>query len=305
MYSQTIITLLGLIVCLHMACETSPHDAKAGRSREHHDRGTSAVVAAEVDGHSIYLDEVSNLMETADAGLSSEEALDALIAQTLLAKEARRRGFKARGAVINTRKSALATRLLKKTAESVTPSTIKESALLKYYQANKRHFVHGEQRRVTHFVALTEPGKLSDEEARKMAQTVLTTVKGAASSTEFENRIKTALTNTEKNWKLESLPLFEKTDSTFVPEFIDAAFAIPREKNISNSIKTSFGWHIIFLSDVIPPRNESFEEARDKIVAILLPRFKKERVASLMSRLVKEGDPFIYEDALAIGEVTQ
>ena len=304
MHSGTIIAGLGLVIGLHVACETLPsRDRQKETPAEQSGVGPPAQVLADVDGHPVRLEEVTSLMEATDAGLAPDEALEALIVQKLLVNEAVRRGFGAHREVAFTRKSELTTQLLKRTAESITPETIGVDVLTDYYRANKHRFVHGEERIVTHFVALTGQGKWSDDKAREAAETVRAAVEGASSSAEFEARVESALSSEQKKWKVESLPAFERTGSNFETAFADGAFAIRRGERISEPLKTSFGWHVIWLSNIVPPRNESFDDAREEIAALLLPRIQQESVAALVSRLLKEGDPFVYEDALAVGEV--
>jgi len=49
-----------------------------------------------------------------------------------------------------------------------------------------------------------------------------------------------------------------------VPEFEEAAFSM-KKGEISNPVKTQFGYHIIKLTDYIPERDSSLDEVRDEI----------------------------------------
>jgi peptidyl-prolyl cis-trans isomerase D len=49
-----------------------------------------------------------------------------------------------------------------------------------------------------------------------------------------------------------------------VPELVDAAFALGPDQ-VSEPVKTDFGWHILHVSEIEPAREASFEDVRQKI----------------------------------------
>ncbi len=51
-----------------------------------------------------------------------------------------------------------------------------------------------------------------------------------------------------------------------VPEFEKAAFELNNPGEVSEPVKTQFGWHIIKLEERIPERTAPFEEVKDRIV---------------------------------------
>jgi peptidyl-prolyl cis-trans isomerase C len=305
-YRRPHITWLVLAFAL-VACRDTPsmpRDRGTRAEKGRVDRREGAAVAATVDGVPIYASEVTELIRDADAGLTQNAALEVLVRETLLSNEAERRGFSDAPEVKATREAALASLALKtEVEEGVTPKTIEEKTLRNYYDAERGRFVHDEKRRVVHFVALTGAGKLADDAARALAESVYDAVKGVASAAVFEERAKAVMDAQKENGKVESLPPFEKTSRQFVAPFVDAVFDISREKGISRPIRTTFGWHVIFLAEIIPPKNQPFEAVREELIDALLPKLRRERAADLMARLLEEGKPFIYEDALAQGNI--
>ena len=66
------------------------------------------------------------------------------------------------------------------------------------------------------------------------------------------------------------------TQSQMIKEFADAAFAI-KPGEISDLVRTAFGFHIIKVEDVRPERDLSFDEVKDSIKKILTERKARER----------------------------
>ena len=66
------------------------------------------------------------------------------------------------------------------------------------------------------------------------------------------------------------------TQSQMIKEFADAAFAI-KPGEISDLVRTAFGFHIIKVEDVRPERDLSFDEVKDSIKKILTERKARDR----------------------------
>jgi len=66
------------------------------------------------------------------------------------------------------------------------------------------------------------------------------------------------------------------TQSQMIKEFADAAFAM-KPGEISDLVRTAFGFHIIKVEDVRPERDLSFDEVKDSIKKILTERKARDR----------------------------
>ena len=74
------------------------------------------------------------------------------------------------------------------------------------------------------------------------------------------------------------LGYFTKDD--MVPEFSEAAFAL-QPGEISDPVETKFGWHIIKVEDRRPRQLASFDEVKDRVMAVLA----QQRGREMMTRL--------------------
>ena len=72
-----------------------------------------------------------------------------------------------------------------------------------------------------------------------------------------------------------------------VPSFEKAAFAL-KPGEISNPVKTQFGWHLILLHERKDPQITSFEEVKEKIVEYLGEKRKDAAFDSFLDGLKKE-----------------
>jgi peptidyl-prolyl cis-trans isomerase C len=81
--------------------------------------------------------------------------------------------------------------------------------------------------------------------------------------------------------------------------FADAAFALANVGDVSQPVQTQFGWHIIRLEGRRPPRQQSFDEVRDRIMAELRQKYVADQRDSAIAKL--RSDPAIRANAEAIG----
>ena len=76
------------------------------------------------------------------------------------------------------------------------------------------------------------------------------------------------------------------------PKLADAAFALAKGA-VSDPVKTSFGWHILRVTDIQAAKTQSFEEAKPKLQAELAHEAADSQVGKLMNKV---------DDALARGD---
>lgn len=79
--------------------------------------------------------------------------------------------------------------------------------------------------------------------------------------------------------------LGEFTRDKMVKEFADAAFALQEEGEISEPVKSRFGYHLIKLNKRISPVKREFEAVRPNIIKSLKAKAKKETVDAILVEL--------------------
>lgn len=133
----------------------------------------------------------------------------------------------------------------------------------KYYDDNKADFV---ELKAQHILVKN----------REMAQGVL---KRLGEGESFESLAKKYSDDETTKNKGGNLGLFSK--GVMVKEFEDAAFMLSVNE-VSKPVKTIYGWHLIKVTEKKPV---SFDESRDKIMAMITAKRKKEVFDSMMARL--------------------
>ena len=256
-------------------------------------------IAARVDGEPITLDDVEDLVEMSDGGLGPGEALDALVRQQLLAREAWRRGHCGGRALEIEQRRAMARAVLRRLGEELTENDVPLEDIRNFYEERKTAFVHPPLRDVVHAVAMTGEGKLSDREAEDLAVRAAEAVAGAADTDAFEEALgPLRVGEARKFLKIEDLPPFPREGSGFDEVFVEAAWGLEGPGSISAPVRTRFGWHVIMLQQDIPERNSSFEEARREIAEGLLPAFKKRETERVIEKLGEDTGVKIYDARL-------
>jgi peptidyl-prolyl cis-trans isomerase C len=254
-------------------------------------------LVAEADGVPVFAEELRWLLEESDGGVGVGEALDALVRNALLAREAQRRGWGDHPEVCRRRDVALARALLRRQVGNLGPSDLPDEVLREEYERQRRRFVHGPQRVVIHAVVKTEDDSASAEE---LAREVRSAAEGAADAESFRRELEPLLEDRGSTLKIEKLPPFERDGDRFVPAFTEAAFEAGPPGSLSEPFETRFGWHVLLVLEERPAEKIEFEDARAVLARELLPTFRSRRAAQLIERLWNEADPLIREEVLRV-----
>jgi parvulin-like peptidyl-prolyl isomerase len=167
--------------------------------------------------------------------------------------------------------------LLTKVAEAVTADvTIADSELQKYYDANKAEFKVDEARTARHILFApgapatadaTAPATYTDAQwadalakAEKARQEI---INGA----DFATVAKAQSSDTGTKDQGGDLGVIQK--GTMVPEFETSVFGL-KKGDISQPIKTQYGYHLIQVTEITPAKQQTFAEVKEQIKTQLL-----------------------------------
>lgn len=251
----TALAILGL-------CLTSPATAQQAKPAEPADLSTEVI--AVVNGEPLTKMEFDQMLQLfnpqarAMAAHNKSQFMRELVLQVLLAQEGRRIKLdqdpviQARLKVQTT--SALARSVIQKYVED--ESGIDDDAIRKHYDANKGDYVSTEKLTASHILVKTE-----DE-----AKAVLQELKTGKDFAELAKQKSTGPSAPNGG----SLGSFER--GRMVPAFEKAAFAM-QPGDISDPVKTQFGWHVIKVTERTSSKQRSFDESKKEIRQALVTKY--------------------------------
>ena len=73
--------------------------------------------------------------------------------------------------------------------------------------------------------------------------------------------------------------------------FTDAVFAHAKEKVVLPMFKSEFGYHLVWIEKVIPERKVSFDDAREGILARIVPEVRSMKLLELTDTLSGQYPP--------------
>ena len=238
--------------------------------------------------------EIKNLPEYVKAMSDSPEArkqiLETMIMRELALQQAVKEGLD-KGVEYEQRLSYLKKSLIielymKKKFE--TEVQISDAELKNFYDQNIEKFKTGEQIRASHILVKSE------EEAND----ILAKIKAGGNFEELakENSADSSASNGgDLGW-------FGR--NSMVPAFEKAAFAL-KDGQISNVVKTDFGYHIIKLTGKRPAGARSFDEVKDQIKGAIMPSKQQEVFQKLKDDLKKNAKISIKEESpSAAGDIS-
>lgn len=248
-------------------------------------------IMAEVNGGSIttgdFEQELKNLPEylkaMADTPQGRKEMLDTMVIRELILQQASKDGLD-KGPEIeeklrDLRKRLIVESFLKKKVE--TESKVSDEDLKKFYEQNKDKFKAGEQLKASHILVKTE----------KEAKDILGQIKSGGN---FEELAKKSSVDSSAA-KGGDLGWFGK--GSMVPAFEKAALAL-KEGQVSDVVKSDFGYHIIKLTGKRAAGIRPFEEVKEQIKGAIMPGKQQEVFQKIKEELKKTAKITIKEDVL-------
>jgi peptidyl-prolyl cis-trans isomerase D len=138
---------------------------------------------------------------------------------------------------------------------------VTEEQLQEYFELNRREFRSAEQRDASHILLAldSDAGSSEADEVRDKALDLVARI-GAGES--FEDLAREFSDDPGSGSEGGSLGAFER--GVMVPPFEEAVFAMA-EGDVSDPVRSDFGYHIIRLNSIIEEQGKSFEDVKDEI----------------------------------------
>jgi hypothetical protein len=227
------------------------------------------VVVASVNGKPVY---GSCVVGQAARGATKQVALDECISFELLAQQAE--AYATDPEVVHETKRALVSQFIAREYEDkyTSPKDF-GPAWDKFVEVNKVKIEHGEAR-ASAYVRLVLPKKATPEQeaaAKVIADDVAAKLRDERGLTATHLKaLGEQIVGTRGKVEVGKVPAYLNNGGLVKP-YADALFAIPEVGRTSGVVRTSWGWDVILLTELIPAEKLSHDEA----VAKMLPELKR------------------------------
>lgn len=246
-------------------------------------------VVSTIDGEPITVADIQRVVDA--TGWPSDRALRRLQDQRLLSREALRLGYGEDARLPPLLKRARVQALLAREIEAPTAS---DEDVAAFYEQAKLEFVHGENRGCVHVLAtMKDPSAEESAAARAFGTEMVARFRQAAEPQDVVAWAKEytvpPLGDGDPPFRVvaESIPPVPRRGA-LVDEFSDALFGLDGVGSVVGPIKTSFGWHAIYLTEIVPPEDRPLSEVRDEIAERLRLRQRPGALTERLNALLSE-----------------
>jgi len=272
-------------------CITALFGCQKGSTGSTSETKKEGPVVAEVNGSTIttgdFNRELKNLPEylksMAATAQGRKEMMDTMVIRELILQQATKDGLDKSPELTekleDLKKRLIVEAFLKKKVE--TDAKVTDDDLKKFYEQNKDKFKTGEQIRASHILVKTE----------KEAKDIQAQIKAGGKFEELAKKHSVDASAAQGG----DLGWFGK--GSMVPAFEKAALAL-KEGQVSDVVKSDFGYHIIKLTGKRPAGIRPFEEVKEQIKAAIMPGKQQEVFQKIKEELKKSAKINIKEDVL-------
>lgn len=148
-----------------------------------------------------------------------------------------------------------------KVDDFIANATVEDEQIELYYEENQSTYRSEEQRRASHILVEFD----DDEDAAKLKAEAL--YESLVNGGDFAELAKTSSDDTFSGENGGDLDWFGK--GVMDPDFEEAAFALSNRGDLSDVVKSEFGFHVIKLTDIKEESIKPLEEVREDIIEVL------------------------------------
>lgn len=296
-----LITILGIFIFLNFNPISIIADEKTSPTKTNKDTAETILPSQEktettlppetilssFNGQTITLGEFNQLWdqipENYKLQLTKRNVLDQIISEKLLIQEAKNRDLEQDKDVLEqikqTTEQILVQSLIEK--EIIEKVKVDDNEAVTYYEENKDNFITKEQVYLYNILVETE----------EVAQDILEKLKAGGDFIEIAKEKSTGPSAAQGG------DLGYVSKGELIPEIENVVFAL-QIGNISDIIKSEYGFHILKVTDKKPEVLKTFEEVKEEIVQTLLSTKQKEAFDNLLEELKSQVTIEIKEEAL-------
>lgn len=255
---------------------------------------TSRRAVAVVNGATISVGDIEKVVRR--SGQTPLKALALLEAERLLVEEAYRRGFDADPEVVQVGKQAAVQELLIERVERQT--RVNDEDLEAAYERERSRFQQPERRVSVHVLAKLKRGAdaKTQQAAVQLAREAIAAFKKEGDSEQllarFRGRASTAL-----GVITERLPPMGRDDAIEAP-YKEALFSLGKPGVVGEPIRTSYGWHAIYLTEIVPAQKRSLTEVSQRLKPQVQQEKRTARVKALIEQARRSAKTVYYASAI-------
>jgi parvulin-like peptidyl-prolyl isomerase len=239
-------------------------------------------VVARVGKRPIGASDVAARMSSKD--LDAETALAQLIDEELLVQEAIRRGITEDAEAQRNAERLMVRAMLHDFEKDLTPESIPMDEVRADFAAHQEQFQVPERRRSWHILV-----KDTGEAGRALAESILAEVRQADDPKAVYARYAGARgAQSTPEVTAEELPAITVKAEIEKP-YKDALFAAKSKGPLKNVVRTSYGWHVIVLTEIVPGESHTLRDVEDEIRTRLSQKKRFEKLAETVRALEAEG----------------